>query len=174
MKECIHHQCNFVILQVFKSKKGPVNSFDSHRGIFRVQALRNILERLLYNDEYENIDSNLTDCNVGARKQRNIQDNIFVLNAVMNDAINGSKEAINIAVYDVEKCLDSLWQEECVNDVYEAGLRNDKLNLLYLMNQTALNAIKTSSGLTERVTIKNIVMQGTVWRSQFLPALWTN
>ena len=51
--------------------------------------------------------------------------------------------------------------------MYDAGLRNDKLNLLYLMNQIALVAIKTSSGLTERVTNKNIVMQGTVWINRY-------
>ena len=36
--------CN--ITSVYK-KKGPVNEFDSYRGIFRVQAIRNILERLV-------------------------------------------------------------------------------------------------------------------------------
>ena len=102
-----------------------------------MQALRNILERLLHNDEYEQIDSNITGCNVGARKRRNIQDYIFVLNAVMNDAVNGKKEAIDIAIYDVEKCFDSLWLEECINDAYDAGLKNNKLKILYRMNQSA-------------------------------------
>ena len=156
--------CN--ISSLYK-QKGPVNTFDSYRGIFRVQALRNILERLIYNDEYELIDSNLTDCNVVARKGRNIRDNIFVLNAIMNDAVNGSKEALDIGIYDVEKCFDSLWLKECINDIYDAGLKNDKLNLLYLMNETAQVAIRTPWGLTERETMKNIVMQGTVWGSLF-------
>ena len=35
------------------------------------------------------------------------------------------------------------------------------------MNQKAQIAIKTSQGMTERVTIKNIIMQGTVWGSLF-------
>ena len=151
-------------------QKGPVNDFNSYRGIFRVQALRNILERLIYNDEYELIDSNLTDCNVGARKGRNIRDNIFVLNAIMNDSVNGTKEAIDIGIYDAEKCFDSLWLEECINDIYDAGLKNDKLNLLYLMNKNAQVVIKTPWGLTERKTINNIVMQGTVWGSLFCTA----
>ena len=57
--------CN--ITSLYKGK-GPMKKYGSHRGIFRVQALRNILERLIYNDEYGEIDSNLTDCNVGALK----------------------------------------------------------------------------------------------------------
>ena len=45
----------------------------------------------------------------------------------MNDAINGSKEAVDVSIYDVEKCFDALWLEECINDMYEAGLQNDNL-----------------------------------------------
>ena len=76
--------CN--ITSLYK-KKGPINEFESYRGIFRVQALRNILERLIYNDEYSTIDKNLTDCNVGARKHRTIRDNLFVVNGVINAVI---------------------------------------------------------------------------------------
>ena len=54
---------------------------------------------------------------------------------------------------------------ECINDLYDAGLRNDKLALLFKINQTALIEIKTSQGMTQRVPIKNIIMQGTVWGS---------
>ena len=154
------------ITSIYK-QKCPINEFGSHRGIFRVQALRNILERLLYNDEYEQIDSNLTDCNVGARKRKNIQDNVFVLNAVMNDAVNGIKKAIDIAIYDVEKCFDSLWLEECINDTYDAGLKNNKLNILYLMNQSTQVEVKVPGGMTDRITISKIVMQGTVWGSLY-------
>ena len=159
--------CN--ISSLYK-QKGPINEFGSYRGVFRVQVLRHILEKLIYNDEYKEIDSNLTDCNVGARKKRNIRDNIFVLDAIMNDAVNGSKEAVDIAIYDIEKCFDALWVEECINDMYDSGLKNDKLNLLYLMNQNAEIAVKTPHGLTERRSIRNIIMQGTVWGSLFCTA----
>ena len=55
-----------------------------YRGIFRVTIFRNILDRLIFNDEYNTIEMNLTDSNVGGRKNRNIRDNIFVLNAIIN------------------------------------------------------------------------------------------
>ena len=140
---------------------------DSYRGIFRVTIFRSILNRLTYNDEYYNIDSHLTDSNVGARKGRNIRDNIFVLNAVTNSVIKGEEEAVDIQVVDVEKCFDTLWVQECINDLFEAGLDNDKLSLLYLENQNAKCAIKSDNGLSRRIDIQNIVMQGSVWGSLF-------
>ncbi len=47
--------------------------FDSYRGIFRTPILRNILVKLIYDEEYDNIDDNLTNCNVGSRKGRNVR-----------------------------------------------------------------------------------------------------
>ena len=68
-------------------------------------------------------------------------------------------------VFDVEKCFDALWLQECINDVYDAGLQNDKLNLLFLENVHAQVAIKTSNGKSKRIGIDNIIMQGSVWGS---------
>ena len=54
-----------------------------------VTILRSILDKLIYNDEYTNIDEQLTNNNIGARKKnRNIRDNIFVINAIFNDVTN--------------------------------------------------------------------------------------
>ena len=64
-------------------------------------------------------------------------------------------------MYDVIKCFDSLWLSECINDLYESGLKNDKLVILYESNQSANIAVKTSSGETDRFIIKKTVMQGT-------------
>ena len=57
--------CN--VTNLYKNK-GLKQNFDSYRGIFRTPVLRNILDKLIYIDEYQNIDQNLTNCNVGSRK----------------------------------------------------------------------------------------------------------
>ena len=43
------------ITSIYK-KKGSRNEYGQYRGIFRVVIFRAILERLIYNDEYTNID----------------------------------------------------------------------------------------------------------------------
>ena len=99
-------KCN--ISSIWK-RKASRNNFESHGGKFRVSIFRSILDRLIYNDECEVLDSNLTDCNVGARKERNIRDNIFVTNAITNAVNKNKNEAMDFQVYDVEKCFDKLW-----------------------------------------------------------------
>ena len=65
----------------------------------------------------------------------------------------------------IEKCFDNLWLEEVINCLYEAGLNNNKLSLVFLENKTAQVAVKTSTGISKRKSIHNIIMQGSVWGS---------
>ena len=95
---------------------------DNERGIFGVPIFRYILEKLIYNDEYENIDKNLNDSNVGARKNRNIRDNLFVLYSVMNSVKNKELDDVDIQIFDITKCFDKLWLEDSLTDLYEAGV----------------------------------------------------
>ena len=152
--------CN--VTTIYKNK-GDKKDFNSYRGVFRTTSLRNIMDRLIYIDEYQGVDDSLTDCNVGSRRHRNIRDNLFVMNAIMNASREGTDNACDIMVYDVEKCFDSLWLSECINDLFEAGVTNDNLCLLYYSNKSARIAVKTPSGVSKRFTINNTVMQGTVW-----------
>ena len=125
--------CN--ITSIYKHK-GSHKDMNNYRGVFRVSVLRSILDRLIYNDSYHTLDENITDQNVGARKHRNIRDNIFVLGAYTNSVINGSEDPIQIQVGDVDKCFDKLWLQKTTNGLFEAGIQNDKLNLLYNENQS--------------------------------------
>ena len=89
-------------------RKGDRKSFNSSMGIFRAPILANILDKLLHNDEYEKVDENLTDGNVGSRKRRNVRDNLFVVNAVSNAAKQNVAKPVDINVYDIFKCFDTM------------------------------------------------------------------
>ena len=154
--------CN--ITSIYK-QKGSQKDFNNYRGIFRVTVFRSILDRLMYNDNYHVIDQNLTDGNVGARKQRNVRDNIYVLNAITNSVVNGKMPPIQVGVTDIEKCFDKMWLQATINALYEAGITNDTLNILYLENKTAQIAIKVNNKLTKRIPVRDVIMQGSVWGS---------
>ena len=63
--------CN--VTNLYKNK-GERFLYNSHRGIFRTPILRNILDKLMYNEEYPEIDSNLSDSNVGGRKKKKMSE----------------------------------------------------------------------------------------------------
>lgn len=102
---------------------------------------------------------------MGARKGRNVRDNIFVVNSVLNAASKNKEVPVDIQVFDMEKCFDALWLHDCINDLYDAGVNNDKLPLLFQENAKARVAVKNGDKLSKRIDIHNVVMQHSVWGS---------
>ena len=49
-------------------KRGSLSELDNERGIFRVDIVRSILMRLMYNEKYPSIDRNMSDSQMGGRK----------------------------------------------------------------------------------------------------------
>ena len=100
--------------------------------------------------------------NIGARKNRNIRDHLFVINAVINDTVK-KKKSVDIEIMDIKKCFDKMWYEETANDVFKAGVTDDKFTLLSNSNKTCRVAVKTPWGsITNRITLDKLEMQGTV------------
>ena len=72
-------------------QKGDKSSLLNDRGIFNVTKFRSMIDKLIYNDIYDSVDSNMTSSNCGGRKKRSIRDNLFILYAIINDALGSSK-----------------------------------------------------------------------------------
>ena len=115
----------------------------------------------MYNDFYDTIDKNLSDSNVGGRKNRNIRDNLFIVYGIINNAIQNNLE-VDLNFYDVAKCFDAQWHAETMNDMWNVGVNNDKFSLMSKLNKKCNIAIKTPAGMTERFSLEEIEMQGTV------------
>ena len=121
------------------------------------------MDRLTYNDSYYTVESNLSDGNLGARKDRSVRDNILVLGAIINSVTSGSCENIQVQVMDATKCFDKLWLQSCINSLYKAGIDNHYLNLLYIQIKNAQVAVKINNKLTTRISVTDVVMQESVW-----------
>ena len=70
------------------------------------------------------------DSNVGACKERNYREYIFVINFIMNNFTKGNLRSIDATTYDAEIGLDKLFAKDCFNDLSDNGFNNDKLPLL--------------------------------------------
>ena len=93
--------------------------------------------KLLFKDNYDILDSNMTDSNIGGRKNKRIQDHLFIVNGILFDVTrHKKKKPVSICVYDCRQCFDSMWQSEVINDIFEAGVNDDQLALLEDINKT--------------------------------------
>ena len=125
-----------------------------------------MLDKLIYLDKYPDLDTSMSDSNIGARKNKNVRNHLFIVYGVINSVINGGQGCIDIQIYDLIKAFDALWLEDCLNDIYDAlpeKKRDDKLALLYQTNVNNLVAVNTAVGQTERVNMERIVQQGGSW-----------
>ena len=151
------------ITSIYKNR-GSKSDLNSDRGVFNVSTVRSFIDKLIYNDIYPVVDRNMSDSNVGGRRGRNIRDNLFIINGVINYALKENID-IDINLYDIAKCFDAMWYEETMNDLWDVGVHDDKFALMARMNKVCNIAVKTPAGITERFVANEIEMQGT-WPAQ--------
>ena len=89
------------ITTIFKNK-GSRLDMKNDRGIFLLTSLRRIIDNLLYQDLYNDIDANMSDSNVGARSGRQVKNHLFIVHGVINSVINGKEACIDLQLYDLE------------------------------------------------------------------------
>ena len=147
-------------------KSGSRLNPENERGIFRVSVIRSILMRMIYNNNYQIIDNNMSDCQMGARRNKGCKSNIWIINGIIYEVLKSKKTApIQLQIYDYKQMFDSMDLKEAISDMFDVGVRDDTLGLIYKANKEIQMAVKTPSGLTDRETIENIVLQGDTWGS---------
>ena len=151
------------ITSIQKSNRGSRSDLSNERGLFCVSKVRSILDKLIHSDYYDFIDNNLTDSNVGGRKERNIRDHIFVINSVINDVLNGEATSIDVEAIDVVKCFDEMGYEETHNDLSDVCPKDDKFHLIAKLDEEVNVKINTAAGPSEEFTLKKLILQGTVF-----------
>ena len=156
----------FADISTIYKGKGAKNELINERGIFIVTIMRSILMKLIYLDYYCTLDKSMSDSQVGARKNKNIRNHIWIINGVISDVLSSkSKKPVDIQIFDYKQCFDSLWLQECINDFFNAGFNDDKLALLFNMNKSVNIAVRTPVGKTNRKNIKNAITQGDIFGS---------
>ena len=147
-------------------KSGSRLEPENERGIFRTEVVRAILMRLIYNTKYTIIDSNMSDCQMGARKGKGCRSNIWIINGIIHEALKSNNmKSVLLQIYDYKQMFDSLSLREAINDIYDYGVKDDCLQLIFKANNKIHMSVKTPGGLTERQIISNCVLQGDTWGS---------
>ena len=134
------------VTMIYKGK-GEKCDLNNDGGIFIVSIFRSLLMKLIYLDIYDIIDSSISDSQIGSRKGKTIRNHLWVLNSIICDALSSKKKSpIDVQIYDYKQCFDGL--EECLNDMYSGGFKDDKFNLLYNAKSLINIAVRTPVGKT--------------------------
>eukprot|EP00092_Neocalanus_flemingeri_P001059 GFUD01001129.1.p1 GENE.GFUD01001129.1~~GFUD01001129.1.p1 ORF type:complete len:148 (-),score=26.51 GFUD01001129.1:100-543(-) len=132
-------------------KQGSRLELKNERGIFRVSVLRNIMMRLIYNRKYPGIDKKMSDCQMGGRKKKGCKNNIFILNGIIHEVLKSKKmKPVVFQFYDYAQMFDSFNLEEAISDIFDTGVDDVYLNLIYNANKEIDMAVKTANGLTKK------------------------
>ena len=59
--------------------------------------------------------------------------------------------------------FDSMNLQEACSDLYDVGIKDNKLHLFYNANKNVKFKVNTPSGITQEVIMDNVVMQGDTW-----------
>ena len=73
---------------------------NNERGIFILTVLKKILDKLIYYDNFEDIDRHMSDSNIGARRGKNIKNHLFMNYGIINSVIRGKKDCVDKQIYD--------------------------------------------------------------------------
>ena len=64
-----------------------------------------------------------------------------------------------------KQMFDAIDLQQALSDIYDVGVNDDNLSLLYQGNKDVRMAVNTPSGLSERQSIENVVLQGDTFGS---------
>ena len=147
-------------------KKGSQVLLENERGIFRVPVLRSIFMRLIYNQKYEEIDRKMSDSQMGGRKKKSCRNNILIVNGIIHDVLASKKNApVILQIYDYKQMFDAISLQDAISDAFDTGVKDDNLTLIYRANREVKMSVNTRNGLTDRQTLKNVVLQGDIFGS---------
>ena len=141
--------------------KGSKRDVLNLRGIFKLPIVRNILDRLIYRQEKEVVNTSMGQFQVGNQSGRSIRDHTLIIHAVINDALINNIE-LDILFTDIKQCFDSIWLDEAINDLYDSGIHSRNLNLLYEGNRSTDMCVETKFEKSNRIGLGKVVMQGSV------------
>ena len=151
------------IITIPKKAKSRLH-LKNERGIFLVNIVRGIFMKVLFQRKSDMISSNMSDSNIGGRKNKSSINHIWVINSIFHEQLSSNKNPpIVIQQYDYTQMFDGMKLEEALSDLFSSGIQDDTMHLLYEANKEVEVRVKTPFGLTEQVALEEVVLQGEVW-----------
>ena len=152
---------NNILISTIYKRKGSRKLLNNQRGIFITPVISKIFEKLIKNRISQAVENYKSLFQAGGRSNRSKADNLFILRAVIDHTLY-IQSYVLFTLYDFKTRFDSLWLEDALNTLWDVGVENELLYIIYLLNKNCNITVNTPFGPPERFTIEKLVKQGTV------------
>ena len=117
--------------------------------------------KLIYNSKYNVIEQNMSESNIGSRKNKISIDHILVINSIVHEQPKSIHNTpLQIQICDFQQMFDGMNLQESISDLYDSGVDDVHLIFIYEANKDILFRVKTPNGLTVEQHLKENVLQG--------------
>ena len=106
-------------------KKGPIEELTNKRGLFLTNVLSKTFEKITDKENPVKFDKSQS----GGTKKRGTVDNWLMVNAVIEEGKRLGKP-VYLFFADLVKCFDRLWLKDCLNDLYDCGMREREVMMI--------------------------------------------
>ena len=84
-----------------------------------------------------------------------------MINSIIHEQLLSTKNSpIQIQICDFQQMFDGMDLKEAISDLFDSGVKDDHLPLIYEANKNIKIQVKTPNGLTVEQTLKENVLQG--------------
>ena len=141
-------------------KKDSELLIDNKTSLFQTNILSKLYERVLDLLTTEKVKINEHQC--GGQKGCGTRDNMIMMRSVIdnNRRLNGKTYCYFADAY---KCFDKFWLKDCLVELWRAGMREREVYMLYEMRKESNSVIEIPVGITDNITVHEIVKQGTIF-----------
>ena len=159
----VPHQWEEVVVTTIYKGKGKKKELVNYRGIFLTSVLCKIFEKLIQT-RINGILKGVSKFQAGATTNRSTADQLFLLRGAL-DHMTYLKRTVYITFYDYRQAFDSLWLKDCVLSLWNLGIQDSYLPLIYKLNERAAVTVNTPYGRTTPFEVDQLVKQGAVLAS---------
>ena len=107
----------------------------------------------------------MSSSNVGGRKGRSMRDQLFIINGIINEVVNGKGKPIDLQSTDILKAFDKMNYFETHNDIWDVGINDKLFALISQLDRKCNVSVKTPCGETESFTLNDLIIQGSTFGS---------
>ena len=142
-------------------KSGNVKDCNNYRTIALISHASKILLIVILNRMTPKIESEMSDCQAGYRKNRGTIDMLFVLQILIKKVRNSNKEVF-ITFIDYSKAFDSVGHQHLFQTMIKMGFPNHLVSLIASLYKDQKTTIRWDNQKCESLNITKGVRQGCI------------